>query len=406
MMRRALAALILLTLPFAGFARGQQDPKKKKGALDFQAEFQAKVDGAIKKGVAFLKGGGSDELVLLTLIHAGRDFVPENDPQLQQGLNAVLTNELTNTYRVALAAMALEELDRVKYQARLWQCAQFLVDNQGANGQWTYGEPTPFLKDVPTGTPVKANVASGSGKRAALDFDPPGKRKPVRLIPVKKRRDGPASGDNSNSQYAALGLRACHDAGIVLPEAVIRLAHKWWTDNCSGGGSANNNTATGGVPNAPPRSWGYGGGGECGALTAGSIGALAIYDYILDNDEGKRKSWTRDAAVLGGIAWLAQNFKPNENCGTCDVGLTPSGILYYYLYAIERAGMLYGTEYFGRHEWYAEGAKVLLKEQKADGSWTNGDQHFGPVIDTCFAILFLRRATRPLDVATEGGPRK
>ena len=62
--------------------------------------------------------------------------------------------------------------------------------------------------------------------------------------------------------------------------------------------------------------------------------------------------------------------------------------------------MLYGTELIGRHEWYVEGAKLLLDAQKADGSWrvANGEN---AAYDTCFAILFLRRATMPLgDVAS------
>ena len=76
---------------------------------------------------------------------------------------------------------------------------------------------------------------------------------------------------------------------------------------------------------------------------------------------------------------------------------------YYYLYALERAAILYGTETLGRHVWYVEGANWLLDGQKPDGSWDVGDRQWAPwnpVWDTCFAILFLKRATRPL-VASE-----
>jgi hypothetical protein len=41
---------------------------------------------------------------------------------------------------------------------------------------------------------------------------------------------------------------------------------------------------------------------------------------------------------------------------------------------------------------------VLLEKQSGDGKWNN-------TVDTCFAILFLKRATRPL-VASEDGLRK
>ncbi len=34
--------------------------------------------------------------------------------------------------------------------------------------------------------------------------------------------------------------------------------------------------------------------------------------------------------------------------------------LYYYLYALERAGMLYDTSLIGNHDWYLDGAQVIL----------------------------------------------
>jgi hypothetical protein len=72
-----------------------------------------------------------------------------------------------------------------------------------------------------------------------------------------------------------------------------------------------------------------------------------------------------------------------------------------FLYGLERAAMLFGTEKIGEHFWYAEGAKALLEAQAEDGSWgKDTPDWFNRTWDTCFSILFLRRATRPL-VATE-----
>src|SRR5206468_12811238 len=72
---------------------------------------------------------------------------------------------------------------------------------------------------------------------------------------------------------------------------------------------------------------------------------------------------------------------------------------YYYLYALERVGMLYGTPSIGTHDWYAEGSRKLLELQQSDGSWwdrVDGNKHQGGASrDTCFALLFLKRATRP-----------
>lgn len=372
---------------------------------------QRKVDSAVARGVAFLRGcnlaglkGGTDELelVLYTLLHGG---VSDRDPEIQEMLKTMLALEPQKTYNTALRAMVLEKVDRVRYQEEIWKCAQYLLDNQAATGQWGYGTPTtygPMPKRVPTGT------ATG-GRPKAVDFSD----KTVRhRVAVAKKRDGAAS-DNSNSQYAALGLRACHDAGIDLPKDAIALARKWLLD-CQAkeeAGAGKDSVATGGIA-APPRGWSYTPDKLVyGSMTAGAIGSVCIYDYILDGE--KSLSWKRDASVLSGIAWLAHHFSPTGNPNVDKAvgnsySLVPDGAMYYYyLYAVERTGLLFGTEKFGAREWYPEGAAVLLKAQQADGSWPPTDTHRKAVWDTCFSILFLRRATRPLmDVASEDSKSK
>jgi len=390
-----------------------QDPDKKSAQFHPRVS-QKQVDEAVRRGVDFLRKAPSpgangipncDELILLTFIHAG---VPETDSKFQQLLQSVLSAPLAYTYSVSLQAMCLEELHRVKYQARIHQCAQFLVDNQTADGYWSYGTPTEYEKTAPVPSPTR-DVATGTARppsstrpKGAIDFEapPPGPRTKPRVfqwIPVKKNRDG-SPGDHSNSQYAALGLRACHDAGIVLPKEVIELARKWLRDS--------QRPDKGGAKDAyPAKGWTYRLGGEnpYGSMTAGAIGCMIIYDYILDGAE--RQTWKKDPVVQSGLAWLAKNFSVTENPGGPGEHGDPKGLfIYYYLYALERVGMLYGTDLFGKHDWYFEGAKVLLKDQKPDGSWDKQDPLIGtPTYDTCFAILFLKRATRPVrpDVASE-----
>src|SRR6516164_4573623 len=98
------------------------------------AQDQAKIDQAIHKGVEFLKTADSpghphskathsDELILYTFIIAD---VPPTNPRFKALLERVLSDEPHQTYKVALQAMALEELDRVKYQNRIAYCAQHL----------------------------------------------------------------------------------------------------------------------------------------------------------------------------------------------------------------------------------------------------------------------------------------
>jgi len=364
-----------------------------------RAPSQAEIDEAIRRGVEWLKKAPSpaydqfgikncDEFILFALVRAG---VPASDPRVAELLKNVLAAPLEKTYNVALQAMCLEELDRVRYQPRVADCAQFLVDNQCKNGQWTYGEPTPFLRNAPPGPPSPG----------------PGKPKVRKLIQIRRMREGPAQGDNSNAQYAALGLRACYDAGIALPTETLALARKWWIA-CQFGPDPKGG-----------RGWCYHDGKgkvngcECcryvySSMTAGALGSLVIYDHML------RVDWRRDGSAQAGLEWMANRFSVVHNVGwgkQIEGDLEDEGARFYNLYAMERVGMFTGLEKFGRHAWYAEGAAVILERQLPDGSWSDfprgvPNEPPAPVEDTCFALLFLGRATRPLqDLATPGSPK-
>jgi hypothetical protein len=358
-MKGALLFLVAWALPLEA-----QDVKKQGNARDFTA----RVEAAINQGIVYLQKTDrspecpgctfhSDELILLTFVHAG---VPPSDPKFQRLLKKMLASPLDRTYNVSLQAMALEQLDRVTYQRRIYECAQFLVDTQCLNGQWYYplkGETTLFRKPEVVPIPAKARAKGESSQN---------RPRPRVFLRIKKTRDGPAVGDNSDSQYAALGLRACHDAGILIPEETVRRAVRWW-HGCSYPEDAKGApVATGGI-GASSAGWGYemdgvlGGPPPQGSMTVGAVGSLAIYDHILGVD------WRKDDVIQRGVNWIANHFSVTENYGSAP---HPNNFaLYYYLYGLERAGILYGTEYFGRHQWYSEGAKAILEAQGPDGSW-------------------------------------
>jgi ferric-dicitrate binding protein FerR (iron transport regulator) len=379
--------------------------KKKKTKKDL--EFELKVNAAIRSGVAFLgaeaaqanlvpnmpdaSSGYPVELVLWALERGG---LPEADPSFQKLFQFMMTTDLRFTYKVSLEAMVLEELDRVRYQGRIAHCAQFLVDNQARNGQWSYGEPVPLPEMTPTGAKGRKDTATpGAVKpdaaRAADVKERKDKPKVLQKIFVVKRRDGAPQGDNSNSQYAALGLRACFDSGIVLPAEVLKRAQAWWRE------------AQAATKKSDPAGWTYGeapapqGRTAYGSMTAGAAGSLVMYHYMLN------EPWMKDDAVLKGLEWIGRNFTVAENPYPDEQGKKDERWHYYYLYALERLGVMYGADGFGGHDWYLEGANHLLKAQKPDGSWSPQPEASSRTVDTCFAILFLRRATRPLiDVAS------
>jgi hypothetical protein len=294
-----------------------------------------------------------DELILLTYIGAG---VSPEDAMFKKLLSQVLAAKQQRTYCVSLQAVALQRLDPEKYQARLAECAQFLVDNQCENGQWSYGLPTP---------------AKPAGKR------------------VQQTRAGPLSGNNSCSNFAAMGLRACADAGIRIPVETVERAARAWRDcqRLDTDGRAGWCYTREESPHRPYAS-----------MSAGGLSALVICDRLAGRD------WRKDKAAQLAVDWVTYHFTPLENYGPVEELMAKEMIsdtpnmnteLYYYLWSVERAATLCGLDRFGARDWYAEGAKEMLAAQRPDGSWFSGVKRCQPVHDTCFAILFLTRSTRP-----------
>jgi hypothetical protein len=71
-------------------------------------------------------------------------------------------------------------------------------------------------------------------------------------------------------------------------------------------------------------------------------------------------------------------------------GRDRGGNYYYYLFSLERMAVVYNIKTIGKTDWYVWGAEDLVNAQSIDGSWIGGytDWH----ADTCFALLFLKRA--------------
>lgn len=67
----------------------------------------------------------------------------------------------------------------------------------------------------------------------------------------------------------------------------------------------------------------------------------------------------------------------------------------YFLWSLERMAVVYDLRTIGKTDWYAWGANQILGVQHVNGSWTSGH---GALADTCFALLFLRRANVAQDL--------
>ncbi|MDA1195924.1 MAG: hypothetical protein O2894_12160 [Planctomycetota bacterium] len=218
--------------------------------------------------------------------------------------------------------------------------------------------------------------------------------------------------DMSNTQYALLGLRAARECGGVVPGRVFKrvIDRLLALQEPEGpkvlrtlGGTKKGDAIYKIDGGDRARGWSYMAGPfpATGSMTTAGIASLVIchdaltqparlpmYDHKVEN-QVKR-------AVQDGFAWLDVNFTVERN-----PGMNAPPWHYYYLYGLERAAVFCDRGLIGSHDWYLLGARYLIAHQHGDGSWNTGNlggKEYKPsaILDTAWAILFLKKATRPL----------
>jgi hypothetical protein len=318
---------------------------------------QETIDRAIDLGVDYLLArqaldgrwqpyGGypqaSTSIAVFTLLMSG---VPRRHEAVLKGLEQLRREKAGYTYSASLQLMALVAGNDPQDRELILELSEDLMSWQLSNGLWAYG-------------------GRGDGP-------------------------GPGGGDLSNTQYAALGLRAAVAAGVPVPGGVWQKMARGTLD-CREGRRSNRGPTTGkdtGVPNGFGYSSGYP--NAYPSMTAAGIGTLAIVRDNLPADGTRNLATTVARAIADGNAWLGanwslsdldRNFLGDERSMMWD---------YYYLYGLERAGELGGERSFGEHDWYQEGAALLLEQQGDNGGWG-----ISPTpVTVCFALLFLKRAS-------------
>ncbi len=139
----------------------------------------------------------------------------------------------------------------------------------------------------------------------------------------------------------------------------------------------------------------------------GSMTASGIISCMLCKAELEGTAWYKKngkylkRCIRDGWCWIAKNWTTKMNPGVA----RDDSWRYYYYYAIERAGVLSLVTTADEHDWYNEIGNIILGEQNSNGSWSGatgyvdpgfrGFDH-GPMWNTCFAILFLKKATTPI----------
>jgi len=178
---------------------------------------------------------------------------------------------------------------------------------------------------------------------------------------------------DSNTQFALLALRAARRMGLDVPESVFVEALE---------GLEIFRDDSGGFTYAP------GDHNPNAGITCAALASLAVMQEAAAGMPRLRAALERKAAVrTEAEKWLEKRFDPLRN--TLIDGAWRPAWQFAYMWALERWCGLTQRERVAGRDWYEEGATWLLDEQARDGSF--GRTHDLP--DTCFALLFLRRAT-------------
>ncbi|QJX00971.1 DUF4159 domain-containing protein [Frigoriglobus tundricola] len=359
----ALALGVGLTLLSGTPTAAQPAGAPPKGTQD--AELVEKVKNSIDKGVRYLKKtqkrdgdwegivlgeiaglkGGVTALATLALLNAG---LKPDDPAVAKALDYLRAVKPDKTYVVALQTMVFAEARQPKDLPKIAE-----------NVEW-----------------FKKNVIRRSGQLDGWSY-------PANAI-----------ADNSNTQYALLGLYAAKTAGVKVDDQL-------WSDildyynRTQHQDPANNKAGFWTYHNAGDRnpSFTMTVGGACGLIIAGM--GLDKSEQGLNDATGVAANcgvYTENSALARGMLWVGANFNFLD------------GKSYFYnYYGIERLGRLSGQRFIGRIDWYREGCERLIRMQDGDGSFVyrDGEKRGGldagqPVITTSFAVLFLSKGRTPV----------
>jgi hypothetical protein len=408
----ALAIAVFLVVGAETLLPTQAEVQPEGRALP--PEDQKRVNEAIDRGVAYLRrtqlangswtqgaqglqdmktgfpqywAVGYAALPALTLLECG---VKPTDPALQKAARFVRQHikAQKRTYEISLAILFLDRLGESEDRALIRSLALRLAAGQNITGGWAYLCPLlargqeekllKYLRDRGQGDsrkpPAKAGKPPASVKEAVAR---------LRALGKKGRFHPPLEGDNSNTQFAILALWAARRYDLPLEYTVARVEERFrasqeadgWAYEISSSRRYGSMACAGLLGLALGRGWGDEAQADAKgparkAEDKGIADGLRTLGALLDDPTGKDPRGKRD-----------------------DRGVKKGAVNLYYLWSVERVGVFCGLKTIGGKDWYKWGVKHLLPAQKEDGSWfTQGYLGSTPTIDTCFALLFLKRA--------------
>jgi hypothetical protein len=377
-MRRASRALALLILLLA--------------AAPGRAVDQAAIDKAIERGVAALR-------------------------QMQARDGTWPFNEIGATALAGLSILFLDRLGDPADVPLIESLTVRLLAGQNGQGAWGYNCPPIGEAEVARLTRLIRQRNELKGTREL----PKGQKRATKDLPREiqqqlalVQRLGPRAGagqdmmtrgDNSNTQFATLALWAAARHGAPTDKALALLAKRFRRSQNADGSWGYHYSTLRTMPGTP-------------AMTCAGLLGLAVGHGLVwgpgDSSAAKRRA-RPDPAVEKGLKALAAHLGTKTMAGKRSKVRLKVPFNLYFLWSVERVGVICNLPEIGGKDWYGWGAEILLDHQRSDGGWHAGPEVYPgahPHVDTCFALLFLRRAnlapdlTERLDFLIEAGNRR
>ncbi|MBX7103650.1 MAG: DUF4159 domain-containing protein [Gemmataceae bacterium] len=345
MLRWALSLCVFITGTLLAQPVAEPEPlvDRVRTAIDRGVRFlrrQEKGQGHWEKSIAE-KPGGVTALALLALLNSG---VPVDDPMIQRGLKYLRTVEPRFTYVVGLQTMVFVEANDPRDKQRIQ-----------TNVDWLIG-----ARVMQAGNLLGWGYTTEGG------------------LP-----------DNSNTQYALLGLHAGRMGGAKIDVGVWQSIRDFYVSSQAQGGDA------GGWPYHTDR------GGRSSSLTmtvAGLCGLQIVglelnrsrQELQADGSARKCGIYPEDEAVKRAFEWLA---RPTID-GQTRFRFADTNA-YYNAYGIERAGRLTGRRFIAGRDWYREGCEYIVDRITDNDSWRESGL-INSEANTCLALLFLSKGRTPV----------
>lgn len=417
------------------FARDDRRPRgakpKLKPLIVLDPEEEKQVKDMTDKGIGYLRraqqadgcwssGGefadhltvGKTAMAALTLLSCGVD---RSDDAIQRAVQflRVRADRIERTYDLSLCILLLDKLHEKKEGEKdslvgadrelLDSLTYRLIAGQTRKGGWYYecrlginpgDRPAVALALKQLARHGNAWIKDGFNPSFARDAEevlrsvPPHLQGlPVFTMPTAGpgddfwRQGGPEGGDNSNTQFAVLALWASRKHGLPVDRS-LQFAVKRFKCCQNGNGSWNYEERRDVVVEP--------------TMTCAGLLALAVELGLRDKEAGKSARPEDNPAIQSALVHVANvlNTPP-------DPGARTHYPVMYFLWSVERVGVLYQQAQINGKDWYRWGLRILRDHQRDDGSWPQSFFAATEVSDTCFGLLFLHRVNLAADLTDQ-----